>query len=252
MSIRFENVSRSFGSQLALHEISTTISAGKMVAIMGANGAGKSTFLQLLAGWIPASKGRITLDDFLIKPTRLSVRRRLMMLDEPRRHDAPVLSVIGQAVKDYQVDRENIETEVASWMDQLNMVDTYRKTSRNVSKGQRYKAALISLFAVAPPVWLLDEPFSCGLDAVGLEVMQREMRNHVCGGGTVVFSTQWPEHAARLADQVLVLEEGKLAWDNTPSGEIDEDTMSKASPTLAAVLRGLQGREVANDDVGGA
>ena len=242
MSISIQNVSRDFRSLWALREINAEIAAGSTVAVLGANGAGKSTLLRLIAGWIPPAEGRIQIQGHTMRINSMSVRRRLMLLDEPRSGEASIIEMIGQAISDYQVDRPELANEVAEWFEKLDLVGNYGKSANAVSKGQRYKVAMICLFLVRPNVWLLDEPFSAGLDAGGLQVLESEMAAHAAAGGTVVFSSQWPDHANRLADRSLVLHEGKVVCDQPIGQSVDDDLIASAPTSLQAVLAGLCGQ----------
>ena len=101
---------------------------------------------------------------------------------------------------------------------------------------------MIGLFLVRPHVWLLDEPFSCGLDANGLEVLREQIKVHAEAGGTVIFSTQWPAQAVGLADRFAILHRGKLVYDQSsdhiPSAEIKREFSDR--PALMAVARSLE------------
>ena len=242
MSISIQNVGRDFRSLWALREVNAQIDAGSTVAVLGANGAGKSTLLRLIAGWIPPAEGRIQIQGHTMRINSMSVRRRLMLLDEPRSGEASIVEMIGQAISDYQVDRPELASEVAEWFQKLDLVGIYGKNANAVSKGQRYKVAMICLFLVRPNVWLLDEPFSAGLDAGGLQVLESEMAAHATAGGTVVFSSQWPDHANRLADRSLVLHEGKVVCDQPIGQSVDDDLIGSAPTSLQAVLTGLGGQ----------
>ena len=239
MSLVLQTVGRQFGSQWAVRSISATIQSGSATAVLGPNGAGKSTLLRLIAGWLPVSTGRISIDGHLLRPASRSVRRRMMLLDEPLRSQASVIESIAQTISDYEVDREGIEGEVADWFQQLDLVGIYGKSAQQISKGQRYKVAMICLFLVRPYIWLLDEPFSAGLDAGGLQILETEMQQHVRNGGIAVFSSQWPEHANRLADESLVLHEGELICHQSTRQRVPPSILQSATPSLTAVLSGL-------------
>ena len=242
MELVAERVVRTFDACEAVTEVNTCIAPG-ITAILGANGAGKSTFMRLLAGWIPTSSGRITLGGERLTPAKEKLRRSLMLLDEPRAGEAKILSAIGQVVDAYQIDRPGIEGEVADWVERFQLLGTYHKSTRSVSKCQHYKSELICLFIVNPMIWMLDEPFSCGLDASGLQILEDQMLAHRASGGTIIFSTQWPKHAQRLADQILVFDEGRLALDKKAKEPIDSQLMAEASTSLVAVLSGLAAHE---------
>lgn len=241
MNIQLENVGRCFGDQWAVRNVGTEIPAGTMTAVLGANGAGKSTLLRLIAGWLPVATGRVTVGDRLVKPTRLIARRQVMLVDDPPRGDRNVVESIGTVITDYEVDRPEIESEVADWFSRLDLIGVFSKTASSVSKGQGYKVLLTGLFVVRPHVWLLDEPFSCGLDAGGLLILEDEMKSHVASGGIVIFSTQWPEHAKRLADRCLVMHQGNLVRDADVDEPVDPESLQQGDDSLRAVLMGLSG-----------
>lgn len=234
---------RVFGGKWALRGIEATLQSGQVYAVLGANGAGKSTLLRLMAGWLPLSEGRILYDESPMRPTATHLRRKVMLLEDTESGRYPQAGKptvrLCQMIEDYGAQREGIEDEVAQWYQRLEVVSVYDKEKRAMSKGQAYKIAMIGLFLTSPAVWLLDEPFSAGLDAEGLRILETQIRQHADRGGMVVFTSQWPEHARRLADGALVLDDGKLAWCQSPREKPDPEVFSAAQPSLQAVLQGL-------------
>lgn len=239
MEIKFNGVSQTFGRTKALKDVSTQILPGSIACVMGANGAGKSTLLRLAAGWFSPTDGEITLDDVRISPTRFFPKAHALLLDDSARSDARAVNRIGEMVDAYKADRPDIESEVATWMERLDLVGVYGKRVGQISKGQRYKLAMIGLFVIAPQIWLLDEPYSCGLDAGGLQILESQIRKHVGDGGTLIMSTQWPEHARRMGSQLMVIHDGSLVWDACADTAIDPGLISRATPALRAVLDGI-------------
>lgn len=234
---------RVFSGKWAVRGIDANLEAGKTYAVLGANGAGKSTLLRLLAGWLPLSEGRILLDDSPMRPTAVHVRRKVMLLEESterlRGLQFTPTRFLCQAIQDYEARRDGIENEIADWYDRLEIASVYDKEARSMSKGQAYKIAMIGLFLISPNVWLLDEPFSAGLDADGLRILETQFRDHADRGGIVLFTSQWPQHARRLADGALVLDEGKLVWHAPPRQSPTPEVRAEAQPSLQAVLQGL-------------
>ena len=112
---------------------------------------------------------------------------------------------------------------------------------------------MIGLFLVRPQVWLFDEPFSCGLDVNGLEVLREEMKTHADSGGTVIFSTQWPAQAVGLADRFTILHGGKLVYDQSrhlvPNDEFKSEIADR--PALTAVVRSLEEAQTETKSNGG-
>jgi ABC-type uncharacterized transport system ATPase subunit len=128
---------------------------------------------------------------------------------------------------------------VADWFDALEVTKAYRNNVEGLSKGQWYKMLLVGLFVIRPELWLLDEPFSAGLDAAGLQTLETQVRAHRDSGGIVLFSSQWPDHARRLADRAVVLHEGRCVWDAEPSRPVPAQYLDTANASLRAVFQGL-------------
>ena len=239
MFIETRRAGREFDGRWAVRDLSTSFDPGSVVAVLGANGAGKTTLLRLLAGWLPLSEGMIRFDGSPLRHSATQLRRRVMLLDDaPRRSISPI-DVLSRQINDYHADREGIEDEVADWFDVFDVTKVYRNKVENLSKGQWYKMLLVNLFVIRPELWLLDEPFSAGLDASGLQILESQIRAHSDSGGIVVLSSQWPEHARRLADLAIVLHEGQCVWESEPSKKVPIEDMDRADASLRAVLQGL-------------
>jgi ABC-type multidrug transport system ATPase subunit len=241
--IELDNVSRRFSHVWALRDVSARFESGKIYAVLGANGAGKSTLLSLLAGWMPATSGKILIDGSPLRPTSPRLRRQILLLDEVKTKSSKTmerpLRELTRTISDYQADRPGLESSVSDWCERLEIVSVATKPAASFSKGQAYKLAMVGLFVIGPPVWLLDEPFSAGLDAAGLFTLEEQVRAQAERGGIVIFSSQWPEHAKRLADQAIVLHEGRIAWAAPPNSEPDDSLLRESPESLLAVLRGL-------------
>jgi len=239
MLIELDNAGRRFNGHWAVRELTLRIDPGELVAVLGANGAGKSTLLRLLAGWLPLSYGAIRFDGSPLRPTATRLRRRVMLLDDAPQREAFPVKLISQQIKDYAADRHGIEDEVADWFDALDVTKVYPSPVRSMSKGECYKMAMIGLFVIKPDVWLLDEPFSAGLDANGLNILETQIRGHAAAGGTVIFSSQWPDHARRLGERAWVLHEGSLVWDAAPTCPVPQSQLEACDGPLRAVLQDL-------------
>jgi ABC-type multidrug transport system ATPase subunit len=237
--VELDKVGRKFNGVWAIHNLSARIEPGSVIAVLGANGAGKSTLLRLLGGWLPLSEGAIRFDGSPLRPTAIHLRRRVMLLDESTKSQACPIDVLAQAIKDYRAERSGIEDEVARWFDELDVTKVYSNRENALSKGQKYKMLMTGLFVIKPPIWLLDEPFSSGLDAHGLKTLEEQVRIHSADGGTVIFSSQWPEHARRMASRALVLDDGKLVWDAPPTHELPRELLNTVSGAVRSVLQEL-------------
>ncbi len=212
MHIRLENLTKRFRQVTALDGVSCEIPKGKVVAVLGANGAGKTTLLSMLAGLLIPDPGTIYYDGDPFSRRRVDLRKRLYFLP-----DVPVFAP-GESVLDhitvrvgvYDVERPELENEIVETLETLDLLPQCDAKVRHLSRGQQYKAALAGLLVVQPELWLLDEPFASGIDPPAIAEFRRRARRHAAQGGTVVYTTQIVDLAARLSDLVGVLEKGRL------------------------------------------
>ena len=242
MTLQLIDIGRDYAQSgsWAVDNVSLKIQPGQIAAVLGANGAGKSTLLRLIAGWLPLATGRIAIQGRTLRIRSADVRRRLMLLDGQAAQALKTEDLVCQTIDDYRIDRPAIAKEVADWFDRLELIGCYGKRINALSRGQAFKVALVCLFVVCPHLWLLDEPFSAGLDANGMNHLQDQMRLQAKRGGIVLFTSQWPRHANRMADESFVLHEGRLVHHQTPASSIAPQLVKSAPASLAAVLNGLR------------
>ena len=212
MNVALRQLSKRFGSTPALENLSLGINPGQTVAVIGLNGAGKTTLLRCLAGIVAPSRGEVLYDGTKFHRDRLDLRRRFMFLpDFPALYaDMNALQHASLMLRVYGRDSGPAEEAVMRALSELDMLPLAEVPLGQLSRGQIYKAALTGLFAVAPELWLLDEPFASGLDPQGLAVLKQEARFLATRGGTVIYSTQILEVAEKFSDQLIVIDHGRL------------------------------------------
>lgn len=247
MELQLQNVGRIFVWEWAVKNVTTQLPGGTCLCLLGANGSGKSTLLNLMGGVMRPSQGTVRLNEQKLRFGATNVRRRMMLIhpDQAIMGQSPE-EHLGAAISLYDCDHEGIEHEVEKWLTQFDLLGKLGAAPSNkkqkMSRGQLSKLWLTTLFVVRPDVWLLDEPHQCGLDAFGIETLEEQIREHCDAGGIVVFTSQWPPHARRLADQVLVLNKGEAAY----QGGIDGISLRFGSndPGLASIVRLLESQSV--------
>ena len=207
MRVSLVGVSSAFGSLEVLRDISLDISPGTITAVLGTNGSGKTTLLRLLAGILAPTRGEVRYDEAVLTRRRLDLRRRAMFIaDAPLvLPESALISWIGTCLRVYEVERPDVEAAVSRLLDDLDLATMAGIPLANLSRGQVYKAALASLLAVDPDLWLLDEPFASGMDPAALSLFTDAARAAAGPGRSVVFGTQMLDLATRLADRVIVL-----------------------------------------------
>lgn len=225
MKIELEGVTKKYGSFLALSDVSMQIAPGQLVAFLGPNGAGKTTLLRCLAGIIAPTRGRVLYDGGLFERGRMDLRKRLCFLpDFPLVFEQwPVLRHIGMVLRLYQADREGIEEQVIELLSEFELLPLAEKPFNQLSRGQRYKAALTAMIAADPELWLVDEPFASGMDPHGISAFKRRSREAIARGRTVIYSTQILDAAERFSDKVGIIYRGSLvAFDSVANLEEKE------------------------------
>jgi ABC-2 type transport system ATP-binding protein len=242
VEVVLDRVGRIYQWEWAVREVSARFKDAEIVCLLGANGSGKSTLLKLISGMIRPTSGVVQADQKQIRRGAIGLRRRMLLIqpDQPQLGINP-LTHLGAAISLYQKDTVGIEDTAAKWIHEFGLAHNLSNDQVRLSRGQQMKLWLATLFTIRPDLWLLDEPHQCGLDAHGIEILESEMNAHRAAGGTIVFTSQWPPHARRLADRLLVLDEGKLAFEGDV-GMLSQSVDSR-DRSLAAIVRCLEQSE---------
>lgn len=124
------------------------------------------------------------------------------------------------------------------WLAEFDLIDKALQTPARLSRGEQTKLWLATLFTLRPQLWLLDEPHQCGLDARGIAILESQILEHRDSGGIVLFSSQWPPHARRIAQRVILLHKSQMAYE----GRIDaiSENFGSRDPNMTAILRLLE------------
>ncbi len=212
MRLELHGVTKRYGRTCALDDVTAEFQPGEIVAVIGANGAGKTTLLRCLAGLAAPDEGSVIVEDAPLRRDRLDVRRRMMFLPDfpPLFPGLSVLRNIGQRVLIHEADKPGIEERIAAWLLALDLLPLGEVPVATLSRGQTYKTALISMLAVDPEIWLLDEPMASGMDPQGIAFFRREARAATERGRTIIYTTQMLDVAEQFSDRVMILSDGGL------------------------------------------
>lgn len=212
MHIELRNVSKSFGATKALRNVDLDIPPVSIVALLGENGAGKSTLLRVLAGVNVPDEGMLRFDGRIYQREDLPLRRRLHFTpDMPLLFpDQSVARNIATFAAVYEKPTAGREDHLTHWLGETGAAALMRRTAGLLSRGQMWKVGLACVAAVEPDLWLVDEPFASGMDALGMGAFRRLARHLAERGGTVIYSTQMVEMAADFSDHVCVIREGAV------------------------------------------
>jgi ABC-type multidrug transport system ATPase subunit len=222
MKIELQGVTKKYGSFSALTDVSLEIAPGQLVALLGPNGAGKTTLLRCLAGIVAPTKGEILYDGQKFGRGRMDLREKLFFLpDFPLLFEKwSTLQHMGMVLRMYKADGPGIEEKVIELLNEFELLPLAENPFQMLSRGQRYKAALATLIAADPELWLVDEPFASGMDPHGISAFKRHSREAITRGRTVVYSTQILDAAERFSDRVGIIYRGSLvAFDSVANLE---------------------------------
>jgi sulfate/thiosulfate transport system ATP-binding protein len=218
VGIAVENISKCFGSFQAVDCVNLEISPGALVAILGPSGSGKSSLLRLIAGLETPDRGRIWLAGK--DATQHSVRERnigFVFQDYALFKHLTVSQNIGFGLEIRAVAPASIQKKVAELLDLIQLSGLGDRYPAQLSGGQCQRVALARALAIDPQVLLLDEPFGA-LDAKvrkDLRAWLRQLhdRSHV----TTVFVTHDRSEAMAVADQIIIMNKGRIEQVGTPA-----------------------------------
>jgi len=222
MSITVKHVSKSFGTFVALNDVSLEVPSGALLALLGPSGSGKTTLLRIIAGLEVADSGTVLYADEDVTGT--AVRERNVGFVFQHYALFKHLSVFENVAFGLRVrgeSRTRVKERVRKLLRMVQLESLERSVPAQLSGGQRQRVALARALAAEPRVLLLDEPFGA-LDAkVRQELRQWLRRLHDEIHLTSVFVTHDQEEAFEVADQVVVMNRGRIEQTGTPEEIFD-------------------------------
>ena len=209
MSIEVNNISKSYGIQKALDNVSFTVQKGEIVGFLGPNGAGKSTLMKILTTYIAADEGVAAVNGFDVNLQTKSVQQSIGYLPEhnPLYLDLYVREYLAFNAAVYKVAKSRIEEVI-----QLTGLSTEsHKKIGQLSKGFRQRVGLANSLLHNPDVLILDEP-TTGLDPNQLVEIRNVIKN-VGKDKTVFLSTHIMQEVEAICDRVIIIDKGKIVAD---------------------------------------
>jgi len=222
MSIEVSGVNKRFGDFVALHDVTVSIPTGQLTALLGPSGGGKSTLLRIIAGLESADSGSISIEG--VDATGLPAQKRNVGFVFQHYAVFKHMTVAKNVAFGLEI-RKRPKAEVAARVEQLlklvHLSQFSHRLPSQLSGGQRQRMALARALAVEPTVLLLDEPFGA-LDAkVRKELREWLRRLHDEVHVTTVFVTHDQEEALEVADEIVVINEGRIEQVGAPDDLYD-------------------------------
>ena len=236
MSITVKNVTKRFGSFLALDNVSLEVPAGELLALLGPSGSGKTTLLRIISGLEVAGRRHRPLPGRgrdRRRGARAQRRLRLPALRALPAHDG-VRQRRLRAARAQAARRREIRERVRELLRLVQLEGLERSLPSQLSGGQRQRVALARALAAEPKVLLLDEPFGA-LDAKVRQELRTWLRRlhdeiHV----TSVFVTHDQEEAFEVADRVVIMNKGRIEQIGSPARDLRASRRTRSSWTSSA------------------
>ncbi len=223
MSVETRQITKLFGRQKALKEVSFSIKRGELVGFLGPNGAGKSTMMKIITGFLPPDSGEVFVNDQKIVSKNLEIRKDIGYLPEhnPLYTDLYVKEFLEITAGFYKLG--NSKQRVAEMVDLTGLGDEQHKKIRSLSKGYRQRVGLAQALIHDPSVLILDEP-TTGLDPNQLEEI-RQLIREISREKTVMLSSHIMQEVEAVCNRVIIINKGQIVADGgiseIKSGKID-------------------------------
>lgn len=208
MSIQIAGLSKQYGRQLAVDQLSFEVKKGEIVGFLGPNGAGKSTTMKMITGYLKPSAGRVQVCGFDPSSDPQEVQKRLGYLPEhnPLYLDMYVKEYLQFVGRLHQV--RQLPDLIKSMIDRTGLKKEQHKKIGALSKGYRQRVGLAQAMLHDPEVLILDEPVS-GLDP-NQRIDIRQLIKEMGKEKTVIFSTHIMQEVQAVCDRVLIIHQGKI------------------------------------------
>jgi ABC-2 type transport system ATP-binding protein len=222
--IEVRGITKSFGTTVALDDVSFRLDRGEILGFLGPNGAGKSTTMKIITTFLAPDRGQITVDGIDVLEQPLDVRRRIGYLPEivPLYLDMNVqeyLTFVGQA---RGLSSGQLRQRLDWCVEACGLVTEFKKNIGELSKGFKQRTGLAQALIHDPQILILDEPTS-GLDPLQILGI-RDLIKSLAGDKTIIFSTHILQEVTPVTDRVVIINEGRIIADGNV-GDLSREAM---------------------------
>lgn len=250
-----KNIRKSFGDLEVLKGINLQVESGKILALLGPNGAGKTTTIRILSTLLQADKGKASVNSYDIVDQEAEVRASIGLTGQFAAVDEYLtgeenLHLMGRL---YRLSMKDTKSRTSNLLKQFDLVEAATRPVKTYSGGMKRRIDLAMSLIASPPVIFLDEP-TTGLDPRSRQTMWDIVKQLAKSGTTILLTTQYMEEADQLADQIVVIDDGKVIAEGTPDelkGRVGSDrleiTISKKS-NFETAKSAIQGKSLKADE----
>ncbi len=214
--IEFQQVYRSYGDKVAVENLSLSIAPGELYALLGHNGAGKTTAIKMLVGLIRPGRGLVRVGGYdLVSQTREATALVGYVPDQPYLYDKlsgrEILTFVGRM---YGMDNQQVQHAIEREIARFELGDFLDELTETYSHGMKQRTVFASALLHAPRVLVVDEPM-IGLDPHSIRLVKDLLRQEVADGMCVFMSTHTLQAAEEIANRVGIMSHGSLLFDGS-------------------------------------
>lgn len=212
--IQVQHLSRRYGELLAVDDVGFGIGRGEVVGLLGHNGAGKTTIMKMLTGYLEPTAGRIVIDGLEIGHDTAAIQRRIGYLPEncPLWPEMTVIDYLDYQAALHGVPERRRDAAVARAIGRTALAEKAMATIQTLSRGYRQRVGVAQALLHQPDIVILDEPTN-GLDPTQIQHMRGLIRE-LAASATVLVSTHILQEVQAVCERVLIMRAGRLAVDS--------------------------------------
>jgi ABC-2 type transport system ATP-binding protein len=253
--ITVKGLKKAYGTNQVLKGVNFSVQRGTMLALLGPNGAGKTTTVRILSTLLKADNGTVTIEGHDVLADPQAVRSVIGLTGQSAAVDEMLtgrenLVMMGRL---YRLTKESAKARAEELLDDFDLVEAADRPLKTYSGGMRRRLDLAVSLIATPPIIFLDEP-TTGLDPRSRQSMWAIIKQLLAGGTTILLTTQYLEEADQLADNIVVIDGGKVIAEGSAKdlkSKVGKDRLEltfKDAKSLAAAAKVLDGEVVEDDD----
>jgi ABC-2 type transport system ATP-binding protein len=215
MDIVIENLTKRYGNQKAIDNISLKVATGEILGFLGPNGAGKTTTMKIITSFIAADEGKVYIGGKLLSDNYYELKKHIGYLSEnnPLYQEMPVIDFLNFCARIQGIEKSRISDRVAEMIKITGLKREKHKKIGELSKGYQQRVGLAQAIIHDPEILLLDEPTS-GLDPNQIAEIRKLIRE-LGSEKTVILSTHILPEVEATCDRIFIINKGKIVADGT-------------------------------------
>ncbi len=242
MALSVEHLRRTYGTFVAVDDLSFEVGAGEIVGLIGPNGAGKTTTLRSLTGILKPTSGRVRIDEHDIVAAPIEAKRRLaFMPDEPHLFDyltvTEHLRLIGRLYTIPDIDRR-----AAGLLAELELAGKEHALPSELSRGMRQKVVIACALVRDATTLLFDEPLT-GLDPIGIKRMRSTIVARARAGAAILLSSHLLHLVEEVCTRVIIMDRGRKVADGTVVELASRNDLLEAGSNLEQIFLRVTGHD---------